>query len=359
MARSRAYFINGGTGRLICAIPAFEKLAEIDDDFIIVCEGGSNIFRGHPKLDHRVYDHWHKGLFHDKLKDRDLITLEPYRVWEYYNQKCSLAQAFDIEMNQQGIRDLPAPSIYLNKVEIAQAMGVINEVKARTGFDKVVVVQPFGRTAQNTGSMVVDSTSRSFAINDIQEVIDDLKKDYAVIVMTEFQINLGESPETAVVAMPQIPDIRIWAAVIELADHFIGCDSVGQHIARALDKTATVVTGSTFPVNVSYPEHKKFDIIDAGEGRRIYSPIRISQEDAIDRMNDHCMDLEPAHIQKIIGSARRRLGKSTKSSVKFTPPTQMVNTNPPMTFAQNPVAAAMAGIKSEPTDATFKIAGSA
>lgn len=319
MSRSRAYFVNGGSGRVICSIPAFEKLAETDDDFIIVCEGGSNLFRGHPRLDHRVYDHWHKGLFHDKLKDRNLISLEPYRVWEYYNQKCSLAQAFDIEINGKGVRDLPAPSIYLNKMEVAQAMGIINQVKSRSGFDKIVVIQPFGRTAQNSGGFVVDPTSRSFATGDIIQVINELKKSYGIVFMTEFQVDLGETPETAVVGMPQIPDLRIWAGVIELADHFIGCDSVGQHIARALGKTATVITGSTFPINVSYPGCRDFDIIDAGEGRRTYSPIRVTMEDAIDRMNDHCMDLEPAHITRIVESAKKRLGKSTRYTAPVVP----------------------------------------
>lgn len=352
MSRSRAYFVNGGAGRVICSIPAFEKLAETDDDFIIVCEGGSSLFRGHPKLDQRVYDHWHKGLFHDKLKDRDIITLEPYRVWEYYNQKCSLSQAFDIELNHQGIRDLPAPNIYLNKMEIAQAMTVINEVKGRTGFDKIVVVQPFGRTAQNTGGMVVDPTSRSFALGDIKQVVDNLKKDYGVIFMTEFQVDLGENPEKAVVAMPQIPDLRIWAAVLELSNHFIGCDSVGQHLARALGKTATVVTGSTFPINVSYPDCRDFDIIDAGAGRRTYSPIRVTMEDTIDRMNDHCMDLESHHIDKIVASVKKRLGKSVKA--KVAPPKEHPHGSvPPVSFTQTAQAIA----QEKATEANFKVIG--
>ena len=42
------------------------------------------------------------------------------------------------------------------------------------------------------------------------------------------------------VAIPQNIDLRMWAGIIDAADHFLGCDSVGQHIAYALDKTATV-----------------------------------------------------------------------------------------------------------------------
>ena len=40
---------------------------------------------------------------------------------------------------------------------------------------------------------------------------------------------------------------------------------------HALDKKATVVIGSTFPENVSYPDDKNLDILDMGEGKRVYS----------------------------------------------------------------------------------------
>ena len=97
--RSKAFFVNGGAGRVISSIPAFEKYAENHDDFIIVCEGGTDFFKGHPTLDNKVYDHWHKNLFQEHIKDRDCESPEPYRVWDYYNQKCSLAQAYDMEIN--------------------------------------------------------------------------------------------------------------------------------------------------------------------------------------------------------------------------------------------------------------------
>ena len=98
--RNSAIFINGGAGRVIASIPALEKFQEEnpDDDFVIVCEGGTDFFKGHKSLSARVYDHWHKGVFQDKLKARELITPEPYRVWEYYNQKCSIAQAYDLSL---------------------------------------------------------------------------------------------------------------------------------------------------------------------------------------------------------------------------------------------------------------------
>ena len=42
------------------------------------------------------------------------------------------------------------------------------------------------------------------------------------------------------------PDVRVWASVIEIADPS-GCDSLGQHMAKALGTTCTSVIGSTYP----------------------------------------------------------------------------------------------------------------
>ena len=148
--RNTAIFINGGAGRTISSIPALEKFKEEnpDDDFVIVCEGGTDFYKGHPDLFNRTYDVWHKNLFQDKLKDRNLLTPEPYRVWEYYNQKCSLGQAYDIAINDKGIRDLPRANLKLSKEEMLLARKMITEVKEKTGKDKIVVFQPFGRGAQ-------------------------------------------------------------------------------------------------------------------------------------------------------------------------------------------------------------------
>ncbi len=105
MKRSTAFFINGGAGRVVTSIPAFElyEKENPDDDFIIVCEGGMDFYKGHPTLHKRAYDTWHKGLFEQFIKDRDCVSPEPYRIWEYYNQQCSIAQAFDIEINKKAL----------------------------------------------------------------------------------------------------------------------------------------------------------------------------------------------------------------------------------------------------------------
>lgn len=317
--RSKAFFINGGAGRVLCSIPALEKYAAANpnDDFIIICESGTDFYRGHPELHKRAFDHWHKGLFQTYLKDRDLVSPEPYRLWEYYNQKCNLSQAFDLIINNQGIRELPKPTLILNKHEAVTGYNVVKEIERTTGFNKTLVIQPFGRGVQNSGEFVIDPGSRSFNLVDIVEIINELRKEYAIILMSEFPITLTKQPaDLPPVAMPQIADIRIWASIIEASNHFLGCDSVGQHIAYALGKTATVVCGATYPENISYPGVDNFDIIDLGKNKRVYVPIRVSMDDERDRVNDATMDMTPQQMKEIINKTKKRLGPSAKQKIE-------------------------------------------
>ena len=325
MTRSTAFFINGGAGRVITSIPAFELFEKEnpDDNFIIVCEGGTDFYKGHPSLGKRAYDVWHKNLFEQYIKDRNCVTPEPYRVWEYYNQQCSLAQAFDIAINNKGVRAMSAPSIYLNKAETLHGKNVVNEVRNVTGFNKVIVLQPFGRTIENVDNNLIDTSSRSFQVENMLDLINTLKKEYAVMVMSEVPLGLQDDEgDPHPVAQPNIPDIRVWAGVINEADHFLGCDSVGQHIAKAVGTPATVVTGSTYPINTSYINDASVDIVDSGEGKRVYSPIRITMEEEPDRLNDKAMDMTKEQIDAVVSGIRKRLGKSIKSTPQ--PATQPV-----------------------------------
>lgn len=308
--RAKAFFINGGAGRVLCSIPALEKYAEeVSKDFIIVCEGATDFYKGHPVLHSKAYDHWHKNLFEDKLINMDLVSPEPYRIWEYYNQKCSIAQAYDIAINNKGIRDLPKPTIRLSNEELYTGLQVVNEVREKTKKEDILIFQPFGRNVVNQNGLVFDPSGRSFESQHVINLVKKLQKKFAIIMMAEFGIDFMKHGCQDPVAMPQNINLRQWAGIVANSNYFLGCDSVGQHLAYSLDKPATIVVGSTFPVNVSYPNYEKFDVLDMGGDVRQYSPIRITIDEVADRLNDGIMrmndKIEDVIVESVIKGAKK------------------------------------------------------
>jgi hypothetical protein len=81
----------------------------------------------------------------------------------------------------------------------------------------------------------------------------------------------------------------------------------------ALDKPGTVVLGSTFAVNVSYPDYEKFDILDMGGQVRRYSPIRITMDDVADRGNDGIMQMNDKIEDVIVESVVKGIEKFKNS----------------------------------------------
>jgi hypothetical protein len=110
-----------------------------------------------------------------------------------------------------------------------------------------------------------------------------------------------------------------------------------------MGKTATVICGATFPINISYPDSSDFDIIDLGKDKRVYDPIRISLEDEINRTNDEVMEMNKFQLQQVLQSIRKRLGKSTKFKGKYVPPQQDQTCCAPETISQQPAFSTAGG----------------
>lgn len=300
--------INGGAGRVIAALPALERRIKAHPTDIILAEGGLDFFVGNPLLQPRVYSPDHKDLFDTLIKDRDFIHPEPYRDRGYYTQARSLAEAWDHQIN--GVTDhsdLPRPTIYLTKAEEYVAAKVVADAKKHRGLDpsaKVVVVQPFGRSAQADAGIVFDPSSRSIEADlylDIVKALHEAK--FAAIYFGEHEVT-GDPT-----LRPKL-NLRQWAAVIEAADHFVGCDSVGQHMAHAFSKPATIVLGGTFAINVSYPGDPKFNIIEKKGATKTYSPIRIAMGAADflpNALNDRLMEFTGKEREDLISRIVRNV----------------------------------------------------
>lgn len=80
---NKAFFINGGAGRVLCSIPALEAYAETHDDFVVVAESWGEFYACSKILRDKAFPIFHKNLFEDHLKDKEIITPEPYRLNAY------------------------------------------------------------------------------------------------------------------------------------------------------------------------------------------------------------------------------------------------------------------------------------
>jgi hypothetical protein len=314
MSKRKIFAIDGGAGRAIASIPALEKYAKKhkDEDWAIVVFGWDTLFFGNSLLQDRVYSADVKGIFNNLLKDSEIISPEPYRMWDYYNQKCSLAEAFDKIINETDDHsDLGIPNIVLNKSEEKMAANILADVKSKQHKDITIVIQPFGRSARVDNGDVIDDSSRSIEPNTYYKLVKKLSQKYNIIFMGEEEFVNQVQLEDSISAKLQL-DLRGWAAVIEASSYFIGCDSVGQHMARAFNKPGTILLGSTFAINTTYPDH--FKIIEKDGVEKSYSPIRICGFDChlADRLNDRCMDFSDEDIEDIF----KEIVKDIKEKVK-------------------------------------------
>jgi hypothetical protein len=309
----KVFILSGGAGRIICSLPAFQKHYKIHGpNFYIILESGMEFFIGNPELQDLAFDLGHKGLFENIIKPNELITLEPYREHGYYNQEKSLTESFDkLINNTDDHSDLERPKIFLSKTEEINALDVIEQAKEAHKKKKTVVIQPFGRgCSMHKSGHTFDASSRSLSTNDYFYISERIRKKYNLIAFSEIKFENDKN-------MYVETNLRHWAGIIEAADYFIGVDSVGQHMAYAFNKPGSVIVGSTFPENISYPKY--FNIIEKKGINRKYSPIRIHglDGDLADRYNDYCMDFTEQELEKItnniLNDIDKKLGETGSS----------------------------------------------
>jgi hypothetical protein len=302
--------IDGGAGRAIAAIPALIKYSKKHDDFAILVHGWDTLYWGIPELQDKVFNPEQKGIFeHVVLKAEEIISPEPYRVPGYFKQEKSLAEAFDYLINNTDDHsDLGSPVLKTAKMEEVNAAGMVLDVKNQQQKQKTIVIQPFGRSIQRhqTG-VLVDESSRSLDPDSYLKLVKKLSAKFNLVLMAEQQCHIQEDTYT----VKPNADLRMWIPFIDAADYFIGVDSVGQHMARALGKPGTIIVGSTFAVNTTYPDY--FNIVEKKDAKK-YSPIRISglESHLADRANDTLMDFNDEEINKIYANILKDIEKKVK-----------------------------------------------
>lgn len=294
------FIINGGAGRVISAIPALEKYARLhpEDDFRVLIHGWELLFWSHPLLQDRSFSIGQKGTFEMFIKDRRVVCPEPYYIHGYYNQKLSMAQAFDEEINgTTDHSDLEPPHLYISNLERSTVRRLIKEKQSEMHKRRLLVIQPYGSGIGMANGRPYDSSQRSFDADDYLSLIQKVNKDVLIVYFGQPELR-HPGDKISVDLQPMNPDLRMYLSFIAECDYFVGCDSVGQHMARAMNRRGMVVMGSTDETNVSYPEY--FRIIRNGM-KPVYSPIRLTGTDCefADRMNDGIMKFSDKQIDQM------------------------------------------------------------
>jgi hypothetical protein len=304
------FMIDGGAGRAIAAIPALIKYSKKNQDFGIMVHGWDTLYWGIPELHDKVFNPDQKGAFNQFFLDAtEVISPEPYRVPGYYKQEKSLAEAFDYLINKTDDHsDLGLPVLKTNKSEELQAATFMQQTKQQQQKQKTIVIQPFGRAMEKPQeNVLLDQSSRSINPDTYLKLVKKLATKYNLILFAEKNFWMQEDTYT----MKPEADLRMWAAFIDAADYFIGCDSVGQHMARALNKPGTIIIGSTFAINTSYPNY--FNIIEKDVQRK-YSPIRISglEGHLADRINEATVEFTDEEINSMYANIVKDIEKKVK-----------------------------------------------
>ena len=237
--------IDGGAGRAIAAIPALIKYSKKNKDFRVMVMGWDSLYWGIPELHDKVFNPDQKGAMEQFFMDADrVISPEPYRVPGYYRQEKSLAEAFDYLINETDDHsDLGSPILKTNRNEELQAANFMQQVRQQQQKQKTIVIQPFGRSIEKPQEgVLLDQSSRSINPDTYLKLAKKLATKYNLVLFAEKNFWMSEDTYT----MKPEADLRMWSAFIDAADYFVGCDSVGQHMARSFNKPGTVIIGSTF-----------------------------------------------------------------------------------------------------------------
>lgn len=305
------FIITGGAGRVIAAIPALEKYHrhKPKDDFKVIVHGWDCLYWSHPLLQKRTFGAQQKGLFDSIIKNTKICAPEPYQNNRFYNQKISLIEAFDEEINKtKKHEDLESvPNLYLSSVEDSAIRDFIETENAKQKKRKVVVFQPYGSGTEQIAKQPVDPSNRSLSLTAYYDIVTELGKDAVIFYASQPQFRHPKD-NISISFDDKQPYLRTMMGLIKHCDYFIGIDSVGQHIARSFNKPGTILMGSTNETNFSYPDH--FNTVRKSGRTPVYSPWRLADFDCdfSNRENDGIMDFTKDELNSVIQKVKEEIG---------------------------------------------------
>jgi ADP-heptose:LPS heptosyltransferase len=282
MGNSKPYVVqvDGGIGRVICAVPAIEKLSKTKK--VTVITSHPEVFWNNPFV-YKVYNLSREYLWDDVIKNSEFLFPEPYFNHLYYTQKHHLIQSFDMLLNG-GEGKFFTPRIYLSHDEIKWANDFIQGRRKDSG-KKIAMLQCFGSLAKIVDTRTVDVSNRSLPTNIITAIISNSDCTY---------INASHIPVDLPNVWNQEFTLRQIFALTAACDFIVSVDSMLMHIGAAFDKVGLAFFGGTYPANLGYPNYRM--VVRDGYPKS-YIPNRFSG--FIDE-NQGALDFDTNEIQEIV-----------------------------------------------------------
>jgi len=225
----RAISINGGLGRCICALPALHKAGGL-----VITNGWEELYA----LTDLNCVEAGSSIIGGLLDNVDVITPEPYHQGGYRKGEYTMIDAFakdiGVELDEEpyyGLYpDSTASQIMYQRIQEAGAEG-----------KPIVTIQVIASGPGNVRNLNEDTTKNAI------EACRELGL-FPVIIGDS---NIGFETDCT---MAQNTTLTEYISLIAISDLFIGGDSSGMHIAKALNKPGVIYLTSTSGTKY-YPEH--------------------------------------------------------------------------------------------------------
>lgn len=268
-------FIDGGYGRVVASTGVITEFAKKNDVSIITPY--TEIFSQNPHIK-RVYTPETSYLYDDVIKDAKYIRLEPYEMYEYYNEKKHIVNCFNIQLNKKD--EFIPPIMFFSKQEEIEAVEFINRQENQNGF---ILFQPWAAPFDPYRSL-----TPTFAA----QLALELNKKHKT-----YQVSLPEQEPLSMITPIVNTPLKKIICISRYAKAVVGVDSALQHGAKAINKKAIVFWGATPESVFAYKENE--NIREHKIKYFVPNRLPVNDENAIEK-NKGVNEFTNKSIQKVL-----------------------------------------------------------
>jgi len=236
------FHIDGGVGKNILATAVcFSLKNAYPDRHIVVVTSYPEVFLHNPLI-YRVYKTGNFAYFYeDYIKDKDsvIVRIDPYHCEDFIYQRKSLIEMW-CDLNKIPCINLQ-PRIFLTQRELMGCTSTLNKE------GKILTIQSSGGAENNESYSWARDLPHVFA----QQLVNKVSGDFSKIlhIRRDKQPNLENTVQVT-------DNLRNLFCYVYLSDKIVAIDSMVQHIAAALGKSAAVAWIGNSPTVFGHQIHK-------------------------------------------------------------------------------------------------------